>query len=74
MHDQTTQPPPVITAEQLAGVSVGMDVAAPALNISRDTAYRLASAGEFPCRVIRVGRTWTVPTGGPDGLRAVLGL
>ena len=34
-------------------------------------AYELARAGQFPCPVIRAGRTWLVPTA---GLLAVLGL
>lgn len=32
------------------------------LGIGRTRSYRLAAAGEFPCRVLRVGGTWRVPT------------
>jgi hypothetical protein len=42
-----------------------------ALGIGRTKAYELARAGQFPCPVIRAGRTWLVPTA---GLLAVLGL
>jgi hypothetical protein len=41
------------------------------LGIGRTRAYRLAAAGEFPCRVLRVGGTWRVPTA---DLLVVLGL
>ena len=42
-----------------------------ALGIGRTRAYELARAGQFPCPVIRAGRTWRVPTA---GLLALLGL
>ncbi|MEV7012676.1 helix-turn-helix domain-containing protein [Streptosporangium sp. NPDC051022] len=36
--------------------------AARALGLSRNSAYRLVKAGEFPCRVIQAGGTYRVPT------------
>jgi len=42
-----------------------------ALGLGRTKAYQLASAGQFPCPVIRAGMTYLVPTA---GLLAVLGL
>ncbi|NJP91599.1 helix-turn-helix domain-containing protein [Nonomuraea sp. FMUSA5-5] len=36
--------------------------AARALGLSRNTAYRLVNRGEFPCRVIKTGDTYRVPT------------
>ncbi len=36
--------------------------AARALGIGRTTAYGLAKKGEFPCKVIRYGDTYRVPT------------
>ena len=42
-----------------------------ALGLGRTKAYELARAGQFPCPVIRAGRTWLVPTA---GLLAALGL
>lgn len=42
-----------------------------ALGLGRTKAYELARAGQFPCPVIRAGRTWLVPTA---GLHALLGL
>ena len=42
-----------------------------ALGLGRTKAYELARAAEFPCPVIRVGKTWLVPTA---GLLALLGL
>lgn len=46
------------------GVTTDLETAARALGVGRGTAYRLAQAGEFPCRVIRVGGRWVVPTVG----------
>lgn len=63
-----------VTAEELAGVTVDMKVAARALSISLAYAYKLANNGEFPCRTIRVGSRWAIPTGGPDGLRELVGV
>jgi hypothetical protein len=36
--------------------------AAKALGLSRNTAYRLVNRGGFPCRVIKAGDTYRVPT------------
>jgi len=33
-----------------------------ALGLGRTRSYQLAQAGEFPCRLIRVGKTYQVPT------------
>jgi hypothetical protein len=49
----------------------GLVTAGRALGVGRTRAYELARAGQFPCPVIRVGRTWLVPTA---GLLALLGL
>lgn len=53
------------------GVSTDLVTAAKALNISKSTAYAAARSGTFPCRVIRVGARYVVPTA---DLKAVLGL
>jgi hypothetical protein len=42
--------------------TVSVEVAGALLGISRTTAYRLASCGEFPVAVLRVGRQLRVPT------------
>jgi hypothetical protein len=42
-----------------------------ALGLGRTRAYELARAGQFPCPVIRAGKSWLVPTA---GLLTVLGL
>jgi hypothetical protein len=39
------------------------------LGMGRTKAYRLAKAGEFPCRVLRIGGRYVVPV---RGLRALL--
>ncbi len=59
-------------AEMLAlPVTVDVPTAARALGLGRSTAYELARRGEFPCRVLRVGRSYRVPTA---GLMQVLGI
>lgn len=42
-----------------------------ALGIGRTKAYELARAGEFPCRILRIGNSYVVPTA---ELHALLGL
>lgn len=41
---------------------VDIVTAARALGLSRTYAYELAKRGEFPCKVIRVGTSYCVPT------------
>ncbi|MBV2364106.1 helix-turn-helix domain-containing protein [Streptomonospora nanhaiensis] len=41
---------------------VDLMTAARALNMGRTLAYELAKAGKFPCRVIRYGDSYRVPT------------
>ena len=53
------------------GVSTDLKTAARALGLSASGAYALAKKGQFPCRVIRAGSRYIVPT---VGLRAALGL
>ncbi|WP_434158787.1 DNA-binding protein [Rhodococcus sp. BGS-1C] len=53
------------------GVSTDLVTAAAALGIGKSSAYTAAANGTFPCRVIRVGSRYVVPTA---GLKAVLGL
>src|SRR5258708_3950100 len=54
----------------LGGLPVVLDVpsAGRLLGIGRTRAYRLARSGGFPCRVLRIGGTWRVPTAGVLGL------
>lgn len=58
---------------QVADLPVVLDVpsAGRLLGIDRTRAYQLARSGGFPCRVIRVGGSWRVPTA---DLLALLGL
>jgi predicted DNA-binding transcriptional regulator AlpA len=59
-------------AELLAfPVTVDVTTAARALGLGRSTAYELARRDEFPCRVLRIGSSYRVPTA--DLLR-VLGI
>ncbi|MGH3305249.1 MAG: hypothetical protein ACRDOK_27010 [Streptosporangiaceae bacterium] len=58
---------------EVAGLPAVTDLvtAGQALGLGRTKAYELARAGQFPCPVIRAGKTWLVPT---TGLLALLGL
>jgi hypothetical protein len=62
-----------LTLAEIAGLPAVTDLvtAGRALGIGRTKAYELARAGQFPCPVIRTGKTWLVPVA---GLLAVLGL
>lgn len=62
-----------LTAAEVLGLPAVVDIqtAARALGFSRTTAYALARAGEFPCRVFKIGDHYRVPTA--DLLR-ILGL
>jgi hypothetical protein len=64
--------PPLTLAEvtRLPAVT-DLVTAGRALGLGRTRAYELARAGQFPCPVIRAGRSWRVPTA---GLLTVLGL
>jgi excisionase family DNA binding protein len=50
---------------------VSIMTAARALGLSRTYAYELAKRGDFPCRIIRIGTTYRVPT---VELRKLLGV
>jgi hypothetical protein len=55
---------PVTIAQLRATTSVDLMTAALALGMGRTKAYDLARRDEFPCRVIRIGETYRVPTAG----------
>ena len=61
----------VTIAQLRATASVDLMTAALALGLGRTKAYDLARHGQFPCRVIRIGETYRVPTA---GLLELLGL
>jgi hypothetical protein len=44
------------------GPTTDIPTAARMLGFGRTLAYELAQRGEFPCRVLRVGRRYIVPT------------
>jgi hypothetical protein len=60
----------VTDVQQLPAV-VDVVTAGRALGLGRTKTYQLARTGEFPCRVIRVGKNYLVPTA---ELLALLGL
>ncbi len=62
---------PVTIADLRATASVDLMTAARALGLGRTKAYDLARHKQFPCRVIRIGDTYRIPTA---GLLELLGL
>ncbi len=62
---------PVSVAQLRASATVDLLTAARALGLGRTKAYDLARHGRFPCRVIRIGDIYRVPTA---GLLELLGL
>lgn len=61
---------PVTIADLRARATVDLMTASCALGLGRTKAYELARHDEFPCRVIRIGDTYRVPT---TGLLELLG-
>lgn len=53
-----------LTRAELLALPVTLDIptAARALGLGRSTAYELARRGEFPCRILRIGSSYRVPT------------
>jgi hypothetical protein len=71
-HHHATTRQALTFAEMMAlPVVVDLMTAARALHIGRTLAYDLAQHDQFPCAVLRVGRTYHVPTA---GLLQLLGL
>jgi hypothetical protein len=62
---------PVTIAQLRATTTVDLATAAAALGLGRTKAYALARCGQFPCRVIRSGRVYRIPT---PGLLELLGV
>src|SRR5580692_10223767 len=61
-----------VTISQLrATATVDLMTAARALGLGRTRAYELAKRDEFPCKVIRIGDTYRIPT---PGLLELLGV
>ncbi|MFE9432191.1 helix-turn-helix domain-containing protein [Streptomyces sp. NPDC006640] len=62
MTTATTRGP--LTRSELLALPAAVDVetAARAFGIGRTTAYALAKAGDFPCRVLRAGKAYRVIT------------
>ena len=61
----------ITTTELRASATVDLMTAAAALGLGRTKAYELARRDEFPCRVIRIGETYRIPT---PGLLELLGV
>jgi excisionase family DNA binding protein len=63
-HDAMNQEHDGMTRAELLALPAVVDVstAARALGLGRSTAYELARRGEFPCRVLRIGSSYRIPT------------
>ncbi|MEV0621709.1 helix-turn-helix domain-containing protein [Nonomuraea sp. NPDC050404] len=64
----TSTTPPGPSTQQEPEV-ISLLAAGRLLGLSRSTIYRLAKAGTFPCRVLRIGGRYAVPV---RGLRTLL--
>ena len=62
---------PVSIAQLRATATVDLMTAARALGLGRTKAYELAKHDQFPCRVIRIGDVYRIPT---PGLLELLGV
>ena len=64
---------PGLTVAQVQQLPAAVDLvtAGRALGLGRTKSYQLARDGQFPCRVIRIGKSYLVPTA---ELLALLGL
>jgi len=61
----------VTIAQLRTCATVDLMTAAAALGLGRTKAYELARRDQFPCRVIRIGETYRIPT---PGLLELLGV
>ena len=55
---------PITITQLRATTTVDLATAARALGLGRTRAYALARRDQFPCRVIRIGGTYRIPTAG----------
>jgi hypothetical protein len=62
---------PVTISQLRSNATVDLMTAARALGLGRTKAYELARRDEFPCRVIRIGDNYRIPT---PGLLELLGV
>jgi predicted DNA-binding transcriptional regulator AlpA len=53
---------PVTISQLRSSATVDLMTAARALGVGRTKAYELAQRDEFPCRVIRIGSSYRIPT------------
>ena len=51
-----------VQAVRELGAMVDVETTAAILGIGRTKAYEMAKAGEFPVRLVRIGRRYLVPT------------
>lgn len=66
---------PGLTVEEVLGLPAIIDLptAGRALGIGRSKSYELAAAGQFPCRVHRIGTAWRIARADLLGLLGIDG-
>jgi hypothetical protein len=64
--NQSAAPSTVWTIDTVRnlGATIDVETAGAILGIGRSKSYELAKAGEFPVRIVRIGRRYLVPTTG----------
>ena len=60
-HGGAAASPWTLESVRSLGLTTSVEKAASILGISRTTAYALASQGEFPIKLVRIGRRYLVP-------------
>ncbi|UQA91538.1 hypothetical protein [Streptomyces halobius] len=62
--DEITSPPKGMTREELLALpaAVDLDTGNRALGLGRSKGYALAKRGQYPCKVLRLGKAYRVVT------------
>ncbi|MET9565434.1 hypothetical protein [Streptomyces tauricus] len=63
-NDETAEQPKGMTREELLTlpVSVDLETSNRALGLGRSKGYELAKRGQYPCKVLRLGKAYRVVT------------
>ncbi|MEU8331590.1 helix-turn-helix domain-containing protein [Micromonospora sp. NPDC049751] len=62
--NSTIENPWTVEAVRALGLTTDVETAGAILGIGRSKAYALAKRGQFPARLLRVGRSYVVPVPG----------
>jgi hypothetical protein len=63
-NNETAEQPKGMTREELLALpaAVDLDIGNRALGLGRSKGYELAKRGEYPCKVLRLGKAYRVVT------------